>query len=82
MGFNIYDLGYTGDIAGFCSDTIAQAVMFDTFCKAKGLTHSVDDIASLPILRHDFARVYNGDADAYAAQIVYALQHFGVAVTQ
>lgn len=82
MGFNLYDGLYNGDVASFMSDPIAQAVAFDSFCALKQITCSVAEIAGIPILRAHFAKIYNGDADAYSAQIVYALQHFEIAVTQ
>lgn len=82
MGFNLYDGLYAGDVASFMSDPIAQVVAFDSFCAAKHVKCSVTDIAGYPMVRTHFAKIYNGNADAYAAQIVYALQHFGIAVTQ
>lgn len=82
MGFNLYDSLYGGDVASFMYDTIAQAAAFDSFCARKQIKCTVEDIAGFPLLRAHFAKVYNGNADAYAAQIVYALQHFGIAVTQ
>lgn len=82
MGFNLYNGLYTGDVASFMGDPVAQAVAFDSFCAAKQIKCSVADIAGYPLLRAHFAKLYNGDADAYSAQIVYALQHFGIAVTQ
>ena len=82
MGFNLYDGLYNGDVVKFMDDPIAQAVAFDSFCASKQIKCTVDDIAGFPVLRSHFAKVYNGDADAYAAQIVLALQHFGVKVTE
>lgn len=82
MGFNLYDGLYADDVASFMGDTIAQAAAFDSFCMRKQIKCTVEDIAGFPLLRSHFAKVYNGNADAYAAQIVYALQHFGIAVTQ
>lgn len=82
MGFNLYDGLYAGDVASFMGDPIAQAVAFDEFCRKSGLCATPTDLAQFPILRRHFAKIYNGDADAYSAQIVYALQHFGIAVTQ
>lgn len=82
MGFNLYDGLYAGDVVKFMDDPIAQAVAFDSFCAQKQIKCTVDDIAGFPVLRAHFAKIYNGDANAYAAQIVYALRHFGVAVTE
>lgn len=82
MGFNLYDGLFSGDVVKFMDDPVSQAVAFDAFCAQKQIKCTVDDIAGFPVLRAHFAKIYNGDADAYAAQIVYALRHFGVAVTE
>lgn len=82
MGFNLYEGLYGGDVVSFMGDPIAQAAAFDSFCSQKQIKCTVEDIAGFPVLRAHFAKVYNGDADAYAAQIVYALQHLGIAMTE
>lgn len=82
MGFNLYDLGYTLDVVTFANDVIAQAAMFEKFITAKGIAADVNTLATVPAARKFFARVYNGDADAYEPLIVQALEHFGVEVAK
>ena len=82
MGFNLYSGSYGGDIVSFCGDTIAQATVFEEFVSNNGILCTPDTLAAQPAVRSSFARKYNGDqTGAYAAQIVYALQHFGFKVT-
>jgi len=82
MGFNLYDGLYAGDVVSFCADPIAQAAAFDGFCRKANLIASVTDMASTPMLRFHFAKIYNGDPNAYAPLIVDALKHFGLQVTE
>ena len=89
MGFNLYDMMYTPlPVVDFMGDDIAQATAFH--CLVERIIPDIKwdtvvaDMAGFPVIRLHFAKLYNGpgNPDAYAAQIVYALQHFGIAVTQ
>lgn len=82
MGFNLYAGLYNGTVVDFMADTIAQIGVFNAFCANKRIVCLPSDLATTPMLRSHFATVYNGDAVAYSAQIVYALLHFGFQVTQ
>jgi hypothetical protein len=82
MGFNLYDLGYEQPVVDFAADPIAQAAMFDKFVWTKGISSDVHTLATVPAARRFFARVYNGDTDAYEPLIVQALEHFGIEVTK
>lgn len=86
MGFNLYAddaPAHDASVLQFMGDPIMQAAMFNAFIMRGGMACTPDELASQPILRHGFAINYNGPGapDAYVAQIVLALQHFGIAVT-
>ena len=88
MGFNLYADNLTTahhmTVVDFMNDSVVQAAVFSDFCAKNGMAATVQDLAQFPVLRLHFAKLYNGPGapEAYAAQIVYALQHFGIEVTQ
>lgn len=97
MGFNLYGMlnyqfnalvYFMNDATTGATNAGVQRSIFEAFVNKiipdiKWET-VVQDMANFPVIRQHFAKLYNGPGapDAYAAQIVLALQHFGFQVTQ
>lgn len=85
MGFNLFadesanstDL----DVISFCTSSDEQTRIFNAFVSRETIDCTPDHLASSACMRTEFATVYNGNAIAYAAQIVASLQYFGYTVS-
>lgn len=84
MGFNLYaddSVNSTDlDVVSFCASSTEQTRVFNTFVSRKLITYDPATLAFYESSRQTFARVYNGDEQAYSSQIVASLKHFGFQV--
>lgn len=82
MGFNLWGQLCCCDNFGiYLADTDYQDDIFYRLLASMGLSQSVDQLASDPQARLQFAKIYNG-SPVYADAIVSALQYFNVPVIQ
>lgn len=84
MGFNLYaddSVNCTDlDVVSFCASPVEQTRIFGAFVSRETILYSVEGLAESADARANFARVYNGNEQAYSAEIVASLQHFGYRV--
>lgn len=84
MGFNLYadnSVNSTDlDVVTFCATPKEQTRVFNAFVSREAIAMTPAQLASHSMYRTYFGRVYNGDALAYAGNIVASLQHFGLVV--
>ena len=74
MGFNIYTSESDSvGIGAFLRDTEIQRQYFRAYVIKRNIAYTVDELRD-ETKRRDFARKYNGDADAYAALIAARLK--------
>lgn len=84
MGFNLYaddSVNSTDlDVVTFCATPKEQTRVFNAFVSRETIPYAPQVLAQFETARETFARIYNGDEQAYAQSIVESLQHFGLAV--
>lgn len=84
MGFNLYaddSVNCTEmDVVNFCNDEAEQTRIFNAFVSRETIAVAPAMLASDPGVRAQFARIYNGNAQAYSLAIDASLQHFGFQV--
>ena len=84
MGFNLYaddSVNCTDlDVVSFCTSPQEQTRIFGAFVSRETIAYTPEVLAQFETERETFARVYNGDEQAYSAEIVASLQHFGYQV--
>lgn len=83
MGFNLYGpkCSYQKSVVDFLCSLDDQREMFAKFVEGDSVLNvTVAELASLPSLRLEFARHYNG-ADEYTHVIEASLRHFGIPFT-
>lgn len=82
MGSVLYEIGYRGSLVQFQTDTTLQDAWFQTFIQKRGINFTLNDIASNPSMRNQYALRYNGNQVAYSAKLVSTMQANGIAVVQ
>lgn len=80
MGFNLYgSLKYTKGIFDYVDSVADQNATFNLFCEQKKIVYTPVEFLD-KANRYNFARVYNGNPNAYEPMIEIAMRHFGVQV--